>query len=264
MPDLPVELEREIFELAYNLDYRDRLSLCLVAHRVQQWIDVLFYKMVTFREGPDSPKADNFLRLVNSNLKPPGFFAAVKILCLTYSNGASNACDILAACSQVERLACWVDFGGHRAFPRVLSRLPLRRLSIELRHFFRIPLASPCISELTHLELVAWQDYDAASLSALAHLPSLTHVALNSGLGTVEEEVEHVAVVCSGCLHLQVLILIVNSLSVIRTVACDPRIVLQERLDNLVGDWEAPHFGLPDMWDRADAIAKEQRALTAP
>ncbi|KAJ7047305.1 hypothetical protein C8F04DRAFT_1246976 [Mycena alexandri] len=283
MPDLPPELEREIFELAardnrlpakhneyrplakHNCEDRllakrnceDRLALCLVARRVRHWVDLIFFKMVTVL---DASEASRFLRLIQSNLKPPGFFAAVKILCLTYSRAASHACGILAACTQVEYLACWVDFGGHPDFPQLFSQLPLRRLSMEVTHFLRIPLTpSMWFSKLTHLELVAWHDYDAANLSILAHLPRLTHVALNLGF---EGKREHAAVVCSSCPLLRVLILIVINPLASRALAQDPRIVLQDRLKDIVGDWEAPYFGLPDMWDRADTIVEEQRALT--
>ncbi|KAJ7781174.1 hypothetical protein B0H16DRAFT_1299563 [Mycena metata] len=259
MPDLPCELEREIFELAVISNRKDRLTLCLVARRVQHWVDLIYWKMVTIHR-PNSPEAGRFLRFIQSNLKPPGFFAAVKILCLTYSRAAEDACGILAACTQVQRLGCWVDFGGHPDFPQLVSQLPLRRLSMEVNHFLRIPLTpSTWLSYLTHLELVAWHDYDAASLSVLAHFPRLTHVCVNAGF---EGGREHAAVVCSSCPLLRVLIFVVNDLLASRSLAYDHRIVLQERLQNIVGDWEAPYFGLPDMWDRADAIVEEQRALT--
>ncbi|KAJ7794286.1 hypothetical protein B0H14DRAFT_2622002 [Mycena olivaceomarginata] len=115
MPELPSELEHEIFTIAFWSSGRDvalKLTLCLVARHVQFWIKCLFYEVVSIL---GDHCANRFLSLVN--LKPPGFFTVVKCLCITYSVKVATAYSILAACTAVESLACWVDSDGSLRAP---------------------------------------------------------------------------------------------------------------------------------------------------
>ncbi|KAJ7781168.1 hypothetical protein B0H16DRAFT_1497330 [Mycena metata] len=258
MPRLPPELEREIFELAFR-SHRDAAlwrTLCLVARRVQCWIDLIHYEMVTIN---DDLHADTFLALIEANTKPLHLFDAVKTLCLPYTVKETSACGILAVCTRVERLACWLNFKDSPELPVLLSRLPLRQLSLEIIHFCQIPLApSTWLSDLTHLELVAWKNYDAAALYKLSHLPQLTHVALNfdrDGMG-----VEHIVAVLSSCPHLQIFVAIVQSDELYLDFELDDyRIVVQATADDVIKDWEASYLGLADMWSVAEATVEEQR-----
>ncbi|KAF7352657.1 hypothetical protein MVEN_01231500 [Mycena venus] len=256
--ELPMELEREIFELAFEANDRDlslKQTLCLVSRRVQSWIDRIFYELVSLATDR---RARKFLTLIQSNSKPTGFFAAsVKYLCLGYSVNSGTACGILAACSQIQSLAYWVG-NNSPELPLLVSRLPLRRLSTEVDHFSRIPLSrSTWLSNLTHLELVAWSNFSASKLVGLAHLPCLTHVCLNSEFMVAE----HVAMVCSSCPRLQVLIPLNASLSPpIPQSARDRRIVVQTRAREVqaIREWEASYFSRPSVWSRAEATMKER------
>jgi hypothetical protein len=222
-------------------------------------IDLVFYELASIA---DDFHAEKFLGLIESNLKPPGFFTAVKTLCLPFTVTGENACGILSACTQVESLACWVDCNYDPELPLLITQLPLRRLYIEARHFSSIPLTpSTWLSSLTHISLIAWGDYPASGLSKLAHFPLLTHVALNyTRMG-----LEHAAVVCSSCPRLHVLVLLKEprALKLDRQeLAHDHRIVLQDGPRNLVVDWEASYFGCPDMWTHAEAAAELQKGST--
>ncbi|KAJ7179071.1 hypothetical protein C8R46DRAFT_623475 [Mycena filopes] len=259
MPELPFELEREIFELAFR-SHRNaafKVTLSLVARRVQCWIDLLYYELTTVR---DESHADKLLALIESNLNPPNLFETVKTMCLPHGVPATSACRILAACTKVERLACWSNFHDSPELPVLLSQLPLRRLSIELRHFSQIPLTpATWVLGLTHLDIVAWDDYDAHELLRLKKLPQLTHVAVNFELDGMTAE--HALCICSSCPLLRILVLVVPEYTDVDLGLEDYRIVVHAGTEEIIADWEAPYFGLPDMWSNAEAIV-EQRQLS--
>ncbi|KAJ7350493.1 hypothetical protein DFH08DRAFT_776585 [Mycena albidolilacea] len=260
MPELPSELEREIFTIAFRSSGQDvalKLTLCLVARRVQFWIEHLFYEVVSIS---GDRCANGFLSLVNS--KPPGFFTVVNCLCITHSVKAVTACSILAACTAVESLACWVDSDGSSELPLLISRLPLHRLSIELEHFAGIPLASSTwLSSLTHIDLIPWGPFPAQGLSTLRDFSRLTHVALYPDV--MKGEMEHVVMVCSSCPCLQVLVIPDTDgyIGLVLQPAHDPRMVEQKPALDIIEDREAPYSGCEDMWSRAEIVLDQRKAL---
>ncbi|KAJ7769024.1 hypothetical protein B0H14DRAFT_3509528 [Mycena olivaceomarginata] len=266
MPELPLELERQIFELAFKPNSRDialKVTLCLVARRVQVWIDRIFYERVII---DDEDQGKRFLSLIQSNTKPPDFFAVVKTLCLTFFVEGATACGILAACNRVESLACWVDTDAPQ-LPLLISQLPLRRLYTHIDHFLRIPFSAPqsnnYLSSLTHIELNRW---DTSHLSQLAHLPHLTHVCLlKHDHGPLREEC--IETVCSSCPLLQVLIILCGRMAVGRveeslppSAKTDHRIVVQDQSRDIVEDWEGSYFGRSDTWSRAEATVAQRKS----
>ncbi|KAJ6485108.1 hypothetical protein C8R47DRAFT_980541 [Mycena vitilis] len=262
MPDLPSELEREIFELAYRCSGREpvlKRALCLVARRVKFWIDRIFYEMVSLK---DNGQAERFLNLIGSNPKKRNLLKAIKTLCVPYAVAASNASRILKACSEVESLAFWVDCTYDLRPLDLLSQLPLLRLSMEAHHFSNTPVStSTWLSRLTHIELFAWKNYDASELYKLGAPPRLTHVALS----TLKMGSEHAAIVCSCCLSLQILVLLKDAYDDQKPVfRYDPRVVVQDAPEDIIGDWEASYFGRPDMWYRAEVALKQQITMVAP
>ncbi|KAJ7721483.1 hypothetical protein B0H16DRAFT_1335246 [Mycena metata] len=262
MPNLPFELEREIFELAFRGDRQNsnlKLAFCMVARRVRVWIDLIFYAMVTIR---DDGRAGRFLSLVDSNLKPPTFFSAVKILYLGAFVSAPKACRILASCPAVELFTFWVNCDAHPESSNLIGRLPLRRLSLELNHISRLP-ATPgtWLSSLNHLYIIVWSDDNILELLlTIRRLPHLTHVAVDFGFAPVSAE--HIAVVCSSCPSLRVLVIIADSNSNPQHIEeeNDYRVVAQKQPEeeDFLADWEAQYFGLPDMWSRAEATIEER------
>lgn len=199
-------------------------------------------------------QARKFLGIIDS--KSPGFFRTVKTLCLAYSVTAAQACDILSACTKVEFLACWVDCEDHPELPLLVSRLPLRRLSVEFKHFSKIlPVWS---TVLTHLNLVVWETpLPPGGLSRLSQLPGLTHVAFSFGTPGLDP-----AVICETCASLQVLVILHESLfsPEDRDYLFDSRIVVQDEPENLLRDWEACYFGHPDLWSHAEDVIEQRKA----
>jgi hypothetical protein len=227
-------------------------------------IDRIFYELVTIR---DEDRGKKFLNLIQSNAKPPDFFAIVKTLCLTYTVDGATACGILTACNRVESLACWVDTDAPQ-LPLLISQLPLHRLSTRMDHFLRIPFGAPPSSYLSSLTHIVLRHWDSSHLSQLAHLPRLTHVCL--------PERDHrplregcIETVCSSCPRLQVLIIFCPWTLVGRveeflgpSATADPRVVVQAKLvwSKTIRDWERPYFGRSDMWSRAEATVAQRKS----
>ncbi|KAF7325639.1 hypothetical protein MKEN_00413700 [Mycena kentingensis (nom. inval.)] len=187
-PHLPPELEREIFEFAAASDPFNaqlRLRLLLVARRVRIWIDPLIYSHIVFS------RTNNWTRLKRIIAsKPPDFLArhVKSVFMPTSVVSIYEASEIVEACPDVERLACWIDhkapFDGMPMFPQTIPlHLPmpaLSRLSIELSHFLCLPSVPRLNANLTHLELVYWDKHAAnypATIS-LAQFTRLSHLAL--------------------------------------------------------------------------------------
>ncbi|KAJ7188954.1 hypothetical protein C8R46DRAFT_32815 [Mycena filopes] len=266
MPKLPPELEREIFELAFRQDLKNvplKITLSMVAHRVQTWIDLIFYESVPVR---NDHYAERFLSLIDTNSKPP---AAVKTLCLTYVVSATNALRILNACPGVEMLACWVDFKTQPEFPEFITlvkRLPLRRLSLEFAHLSRLlPMpgetSAGWLSTLTHLYIVVWENSTTEEVSTLRRLPHLTHFAFH--LGYEGLDAQHLALVCSICPSLRVVLGLTDphyGPLDFDPESLDDRVVVQTQESDMEADWAAQSFGLPDMWSRAE-VAIQNRAV---
>ncbi|TFK67703.1 hypothetical protein BDN72DRAFT_842717 [Pluteus cervinus] len=106
-PRLPLELEQEIFELAAHRYPEVTVSLTLVAHRVQIWIEKIIYKTISLST---QRKCTLFLRTLDS--RPPEFFSShVKAICLPYFLDTRQASRIVSLCSRVENLGCWAQRG---------------------------------------------------------------------------------------------------------------------------------------------------------
>ncbi|KAL1675353.1 hypothetical protein EV122DRAFT_268414 [Schizophyllum commune] len=202
---LPAELEDEILSWAAIIVPSDALSLTLVSRRVHNVINPLIYSTVVLdssaRHVVNLGRVQKFLRTLD--MKPPAFFArAVKSLCITCAVGPEIAARVLAICSGVQHLACWVKFDDREAIVPFLHRMPLRSLNIELGTFNTVlsplcrarddsappPASAPATdrqvavsacswpSTLKHLELVYWDTPPA--LADLTALPALTQVNL--------------------------------------------------------------------------------------
>ncbi|KAJ7455922.1 hypothetical protein B0H11DRAFT_2217820 [Mycena galericulata] len=248
MPELPLELERQIFELAVRSDPKNaylKLKLSLVARRFSVWVDVVFYEFVTILSKRG---ANRFMELVPS--KPPGFFAAtVKALCLTYSVPAAQAFDVLSECSGLHRLACWIDHSKSPEldFPLLVSQFSLTELSIELEHFLNLPDSSACFSDLTHVHL--------------------THVAL--ALGT-DHLTEAFKAVFTGCPSVQVFMITYSDNSserreqLAKDCSFDVRTVVADRATvTPIADWENVNLSQENMWTYAEGIIALRKAPAA-
>ncbi|KAJ7603108.1 hypothetical protein FB45DRAFT_1045916 [Roridomyces roridus] len=191
MPTLPLELEREIFEIAFRSSYKYstydgslRTKLGQVAPRVQHWISLILYESIDLIVANNLAHFSHLLDTAD----PPDFFTiAVKHLrigpsCLGYiSEGQSlsrfkwlrrfepkhNLVRILSTYTAVEQLRYYLDpdpaFSGGRTrhdisqVTPLIRQLPLNRLWIQYTLFIdvaeiRIPDSS-LYPNLTHLSI---------------------------------------------------------------------------------------------------------------
>ncbi|KAF9077367.1 hypothetical protein BDP27DRAFT_1413783 [Rhodocollybia butyracea] len=262
LQDLPIELERDIFEIAARMDLQTALNLSLVCRQLKDWTQPLVYEMVTLGTGD----IELFLRTME--MFPPDFFArCVKRLCLTVSIVPLHARTILQACTGITSLACWVDFIDSEPntlspFGQLFYPLRLRHLSIETAHFRRLELHEcTWIHTLTRLDLIFWRR-DSLLISELHLLPALTHLALFIQHKDVENGLTYILSVVPA---LQVLCLVVDDVDLEyyehNVNQIDLRVVYMTRPGS-VRDWEAAYRGLPDMWSRAEDIVAERRAIS--
>jgi len=227
-------------------------------HRVQPCI----YDMVTL--GNDDTKL--FLRTMDS--MPPEFFAVhVKKLCLSVSVGAKNAKRILSICTGVTDIAFWVDYLG--TYPRhpiapLISPLPLRRLSIELKHFLSLftgpePDHGWC-DTLSHLDIIFWTHELSPAIPHLEKLSSLTHLAL--WLRHSQAQETSLLAIVSARKSLKVLAIFDESDNPEDiTWPADPRVVYMPYPSNVVREWEAQAKQNPDCsWSRAEDLVRKRTA----
>ncbi|KIM47127.1 hypothetical protein M413DRAFT_23391 [Hebeloma cylindrosporum] len=260
--DLPVELQREIFIVAAAVDYASALRLVLVAKRVNSWVQPCIYDMVAL--GANDTKL--FMRTVDSI--PPEFFAVhVKKLCLSVSVGARNAKRILSTCTGVTDLAFWVNY--LETYPRhsivpLISPLPLRRLSIEMKHFLSLftgpePDHGWC-ETLTHLDIIFWTHELSPAIPHLEKLSSLTHLALRLRHSQAQEA--SLLAIVSARRSLKVLVIFDESDNPEDiTWPADPRIVYLPYPSNVVREWEAQaEQGLDCSWSRAEDLVRKRVA----
>ncbi|KAJ7150245.1 hypothetical protein C8R46DRAFT_499882 [Mycena filopes] len=279
MPLLPIELQREIVEIAVRANPKNRalqLDLSLVAHHVHFWVEQILHESVTIDNGQSLL---DFLDLVAS--KPADFFAtAVKLLNVSYTTEASQAASFLALCPQVQVLVFHPR--THLATtvpPPHLDRLPLRRLCIPREVFatiMRSPNSEPTwLSTLTHLDIgfivsglssaVTVQLVDSLRLS---RLPRLTHVALwISAANPVLA-----GAICTSCPSLRVLAMCQDGAAPRidyypdftedqAAYVFDLRIVVVGLTDlEDSGRWDAARLGRPDFWTRAEGVVDRRRA----
>ncbi|KAF7337694.1 hypothetical protein MSAN_02242900 [Mycena sanguinolenta] len=209
--------------------------------------------------------AQRFLRLVDS--KPPGFFATVVKTLLLFDPASLTpspfpGARVLSICGRVLSLAWWSGEMTPLALSSA-SQFPLRRLSTHIENLANIialPAPLSWLSAITHLTLIlgVFRGSRAPELKILEHLPCLTHVALL----VFKADPSHADIVCDSCPNLQVLVMTTVGHSVHLALANqfrDSRVIVVVPFPfNPPEDWEAAHFGLPDMWTRAQSVLEER------
>ncbi|KAJ7157152.1 hypothetical protein C8R46DRAFT_421013 [Mycena filopes] len=264
---LPPEIQREIFELAIQLNHADaqvKLSLNLVAHHVHFWTDQAFYRAVTISTAQSAAR---FLGLVD--LKPPDFFTrAVKVLVLVLTASDTQTARILSACRGLESLAFWAGLNDDSVHHVAVGQLPLRRLSLrfnELASMFGGHMRPSWHSSLTHLDLAFDDPLPEASYlhAILEQLPGLTHLAL----ARMSSEMAHARAVTESCLALEVLLIVDDagfgetalSSDNLQPWSFDRRIVgISQPVTSVTSDWVGPYLGLEDSWSFAEQVVTER------
>lgn len=281
---LPSELECYIFELAAEDSKSTMLPLILVARRAQIWhvlpvnvillynlccdfrIEPLLYRTIRFSQEPTIKK---FLRTMDSNTKPPGFFAkCVKSVLFIFSSLTEAKGRILSVCTGIVNL--FDLHNGDIPFSS-LSGLRLERIHANLQNLKGFPpdyFTLPAFQNVTHLEIfdypTTWPSFQFGLLPSLTHLSIMTW-ALEEWDDTA---VRVLSTALDECRSLQLLVLHMRNLDreesvaairqqLIRAHLTDPRLVLLHTDGQLEGrpDW-LQHAR--EEWERAEKIAADQ------
>ncbi|KAJ7059555.1 hypothetical protein C8F01DRAFT_1295495 [Mycena amicta] len=175
---LPLELEREIFEITAREYPEMRYLLLFVAHRVYIWILPQLYRTLFFLGYGMHP-----------NIPGPWTSAGsvhVRHLVLSAHSHevTSMQGDVLQVCTGVTHLLLGSSIFGEARRQAFVKLRNLRRLMCYTRGVFRASTIAaqdavlPVFAHLTHLELMdAIANDDVVDFCAV--LPSLTHLAVN-------------------------------------------------------------------------------------
>ncbi|KAJ7489097.1 hypothetical protein FB451DRAFT_1125319 [Mycena latifolia] len=262
-PTLPLELEREIFEVVARLHPRMAPTLMRVASRVLVWIEPMVYETLIVKHRT---LHSSFLLAFES--KPASFFRT-NVRNLLLGDRLQLVPDelnmLLSACNGVVNIAL---FRPHHSMLPHLAAMKLQRLTVELLSLFypqEINFTQPLFSALTHLDARDWGDVDHYSgPSGLASLPELTHLTVFHASRSV------LSSILSDCKKLQILIRVTRFpplANASRELSIDdPRFVLMSMTYNeMIVDWEAATQGECNFWDRADIfVAKRRRGEIHP
>ncbi|KAJ7123254.1 hypothetical protein C8R43DRAFT_1031978 [Mycena crocata] len=272
--NLPVELEREIFELAAALNRRGIPKLLLVAHRVHDWLEPLLYRVLLFRRdrgdpGPTKPMAmEPIMRALAA--KPALFFHnSVRHLAVNNNVPRANVDRLLSACTGVVNLALFNGDSDPSVIPYI-ERMRPQRLAANLTVLFAGPpdFTLSLFSQITHLDIsdvfgLTWDPWNK-----LALLPRLTHLSFNYSDEALPAELFHT--VLADCKLLEALIVVWPNMIMVEYEAefskyppQDVRFVMII-CSQYFWDWEAGARGRVDFWSRADAhIAQKRRGAVA-
>ncbi|KAJ7443851.1 hypothetical protein FB451DRAFT_78597 [Mycena latifolia] len=200
--DVPVELEREIFEIAAKADIGTALRLAVVARRVQAWVEPIIYSYVIVAHAPEvggfqtqqarailaarrstrgqkparAPKVRvlRFIRTIPS--RPTSFFARhVKRLHVGQLS-EPELLTVLTTCTGITELGWWSCVVS-APVALALTSLTLHRLSIDDSFDFQFP-ATPSFATLTHLDITFQDTPFRSRLPRLETFPALTHFSV--------------------------------------------------------------------------------------
>ncbi|KAJ7150306.1 hypothetical protein C8R46DRAFT_1305945, partial [Mycena filopes] len=260
VPSLPIELQREIVEIAIRTNPKDRavkLNLSLVAHHFQFWVDRVFYESVSIF---NSKQLDQFLNLVH--VKPAGFFATiVKVLSLHFHfrdiSADARMARVLDVCPGVQALQCF-SVGSP-----CISGLPLRRLYTDMSvvELLNSTVEPTWCLTLTHLDLGSPNVlFDLQLAQMLGRLPCLTHIALHAS-STTRSLID---VVCTSCLNLRVLVIFApeEELDTVEYRDASHVVLIDDTLEE---EWDAGLFShLPDFWIRDENVVAARKLASTP
>ncbi|KAJ7259208.1 hypothetical protein C8J57DRAFT_1515284 [Mycena rebaudengoi] len=247
-PSFPLELERDIFEIAATHWHPKTMpTLLVVARRVRQWIEPLLYRtLVMGREGC----------LLNPtallHIQPTTLKHVQNLLVWNTLACRSDLLRVLPLCSGVQRLAFFDIPNAPPVLPALEQMpLPVQYLSlIKTSALDLIDPTRPLFRTLTHLDMIDGiverpLDFNFAELPALTHL-SMLHVLVS--------KIWIWTAWYSGQAH--------------QSTDVDPRFVMMflRPFPNLwVDDWTVGATGGNDFWTRTELfIDKRRRGKVEP
>ncbi|KAF7303989.1 hypothetical protein MIND_00629900 [Mycena indigotica] len=271
-PRLPLELEREIFELAALANRRDIPALLRVAHHVCDWIEPLLYTSIEINK-PSAVVLHNL-----QHTRPPPCIAAVRQIIVYEPDAILDLASFLSCCVRVTHVAITpVGSGYGQGLPLLLQKLPrLQRLVLSFTHAFPDESeAYPHLPHVTHLELLdELAPTQTTRLAAfVGGFPALTHLALNHHSPAAEDALLTALLNRRTCPQLRVLCCISPGETEVRALAMllelkypsppstsplrDRRLVLVD-----YGWWfegaMLPAAGRKTYWDKADVFVERK------
>ncbi|KAJ7485199.1 hypothetical protein B0H11DRAFT_2231396 [Mycena galericulata] len=264
---LPPELERGIFEIAAFIHPSCMPALILVAQRVKIWIEPLLYRVLCIGPKPlDSEEiwvtnSRQRIRHLMEGRRVALFHDHVRHLCLNLSGTVFLDDIVLRVCDATINIHL---SGGNSQLLLHLEKLPLQRLSVNLKYLFSLPdFTHPLFATITHLSLDN-PYYHWPQMSSLTQMPCLTHLSFNEIL-LPETTYENAL---RDCKSLEVLATSWSRLAVLRvlihnrtyaSIATDLRVVVLLATDH-IRDWQMGARGGDDYWVRADEHVRKRRA----
>ncbi|KAJ7189799.1 hypothetical protein GGX14DRAFT_580418 [Mycena pura] len=255
-PAFPLDLEREVFEMAALCHPGTIPTLLCVCRRVCEWTEPMLYRILFLSRALSnkaqiaaaSSKSKTFLhKAVRHVLVPP----------VCYLPGTKIEA-LLAKCSGATNLILLGLFGEvveaiqHMRPTKLSVANPIPGLALGLDH--------PLFTNVTHLDLFhayvlleetkcAWEQW-----RSLASLPMLTHLAISPRLARgilpgLLAECQLLTLVVIGFWDAGYMAVAVELVQALRVA--DPRVVVHVAL-NFLADWQDAAYGADDFWARGD------------
>ncbi|KAJ7166733.1 hypothetical protein C8R46DRAFT_1351021 [Mycena filopes] len=249
VPNLPPELERDIFELC-ALYYPQSIPK---SKSKSEWMRPLLYRTLIFdhESYPIKEQTKAALPVHSVDRIAPleetshvSCFAAVRHLFLSSASDSAASTALLSACPNVENLSL---FGVNAEWIPLISRLPLRHLYAPPPQI--IGTFGPAFPHLTHIEI--FESRPSSSWDNLVALPRLSHLSFHDSLPEVFLRLLRL------CAHLRVLIcmgMVDNA-----DLAQDVRFVCTS-CNHYVQDWYMGARWGEDYWHRAELFIAKRRA----
>ncbi|KAG6850407.1 hypothetical protein H0H93_013632 [Arthromyces matolae] len=144
LDNLPIDLKREILEMAAFLNHSFALRLAVVSREIQPWAERIIYRELYFSgqryfhrgDSPDKPTPLQQFKVV-LDARPPAFFAEyVRSLHFDGSADLDDIIPVIQACTGVTNFGMYASFDGPKALEvaRLVHSLPLDTLFISNRN----------------------------------------------------------------------------------------------------------------------------------
>ncbi|PPR02791.1 hypothetical protein CVT24_002223 [Panaeolus cyanescens] len=256
-PVLPPELERIIFEMAFDTNEPHANSrLVLVAKRVRSWIRPLIYSTFILMHSKPFP-----------NMEKCPDFIDIEEICQFAHNlviGLQLYLSSTAAAPPTRR-SCWGKIVARRVWPSLSKLSKLRRLSADIRHLpSKQFLSATFCPHLTHLEIRQpsedWEPEDLISLTILTHFA----IRISTRDSPDRLDYKRLGAVVRACLSLRVFVLY-NPFEGIPSdaedlYAAEYRMVLIDISLFSLGHWKRGEKGDNDNWAYAEQVVLMRRA----
>ncbi|KAJ7697640.1 hypothetical protein B0H17DRAFT_1051679 [Mycena rosella] len=281
--DLPVELEREIFEIAATTDTGTALRLALVARRVQAWVEPIIYSRVVVAHVPEvgggqyarailAPRwhargqkiarapqirVHRFIRTIP--FRPASFFARYVKRLHVGNLSEPELVTVLTTCAGISELG-WSSSTVTAPVAAALPALTLRRLSVDHSFDFQFPGVPP-FAALTHLDLTFHDTPYQLRIPPLEPFAALTH--FSAAYRTWQPSPTLCDDVFKARPRLKILLLFsdqmyYDQIAGVRARHADPRVVVMLLP---VGDWTARC--VHDAWPLAEDLVRERQNRAA-